>query len=462
MKPSLPLSKGIAYAIGQLGWSLTIGLVVNYLIYFYLPPEEARLPELIPSYYLFGFISIIGLITMGGRFIDAITDPWIATLSDRSTARLGRRISFMARGGLPMVVLMLLLYTPPSATPGAVNVIWLAATLFLFYLFYTVYVTPYFALIAELGHTPRERLNLSTYISLTFFLGTALASQAPMLFPIFEAAGFERIVSIRITFALLGLISLVCLYVPVFTIDEKKYSSGKPSTVPMLESLRLTFRNRNFMPFVLSDLVYWISMTILQTALIYYVIVLLRQQEQFYSVLFIIMAVVSFACYPAVNIIGHRVGKKKLMIAGFVIFAMVFGATSLFGLPWVPLSLQTQGYLLVIIGGLPLAIFGILPNAIVADIAEHDALKTGSHREGIYYGARTFMQKIGQMLAMLIFTSLLVLGRDVGDDLGVRISGLVAAFFCLGGLYLFTRYNEKKVLSETVEMQGKARASKQG
>lgn len=455
MKPSLPLSKGIAYAIGQLGWSLTLGLVVNYLIYFYLPPADARLPELIPSFYLFGFISIIGLITMGGRLIDAVTDPWIATLSDRSTAKRGRRISFMAKGGLPMVVMMILLFMPPSGDPGALNVIWLSVTLFLFYLFYTIYVTPYFALIAELGHTPQEKLNLSTYISLTFFLGTALASQAPMLFPIFEGAGMDRIASIRVTFALFGLLSLICLYVPVFTIDEKKYSTGVPSTVPMLESLKLTFRNRNFLPFALSDMVYFLALTILQTALIYYVTVLLRQQEQFYSLLFIVMAVVSFACYPAVNLIARRTGKKKMILGSFILFSALFGLTSLFGLPWVPLSLTAQGYLLAVLGGLPLAAFGILPNAIVADIAEHDALKTGSHREGIYYGARTFMQKIGQMIAMLVFTSLLILGRDVGDDLGVRISGLVAAVFCLGGLYLFSRYDEKKVIEETKEMKRK-------
>ncbi len=452
MKPSLPLSKGIAYAVGQLGWSLTLGLVVNYLIYFYLPPAGARLPELIPSFYLFGFISIIGLITMGGRLIDAVTDPWIATLSDRSTAKRGRRISFMAKGGLPMVVMMVLLFMPPSGDPGALNVIWLSVTLFLFYLFYTIYVTPYFALIAELGHTPQEKLNLSTYISLTFFLGTALASQAPMLFPIFESAGMDRIASIRITFALLGLLSLICLYVPVLTIDEKKYSTGVPSTVPMLESLKLTFRNRNFLPFALSDMVYFLALTILQTALIYYVTVLLRQQEQFYSLLFIVMAVVSFACYPAVNLLARRTGKKKMIVGSFILFSAVFGLTSLFGLPWVPLSLTAQGYMLAVLGGLPLAAFGILPNAIVADIAEHDALKTGSHREGIYYGARTFMQKIGQMIAMLVFTSLLILGRDVGDDLGVRISGIIAAVFCLGGLYLFSRYDEKKVLEETAEM----------
>lgn len=171
-KPSLPFSLQMAYAVGQLGWSLVMGIIANYLIYFYLPPQDSGLPQVIPDRAFFGFISIIGLVTMGGRLVDAVTDPYIATLSDRSHAPMGRRISFMARGGLPMVLFMILIFSPPAILSSGGSILWLAVTLSLYYIFYTVYVTPYFALIAELGHTPRERLNLSTYISFTFFLGT--------------------------------------------------------------------------------------------------------------------------------------------------------------------------------------------------------------------------------------------------------------------------------------------------
>lgn len=452
-KPSLPFSLQMAYAVGQLGWSLVMGIIANYLIYFYMPPREAGLPQVIPDIAIFGFISIIGLITMGGRLLDAITDPWIATLSDASPSPKGRRISFMAKGGLPMVISMILVFSPPKALSGNATILYLAIVLCAYYIFYTVYVTPYFALIPELGHTPKERLNLSTYISFTFFLGTAISSQAPLFFSIFANLGLQRVSAVRLTFALMGLLALICLYMPVIFINEREYSSSKPSSASVLESLRLTFKNPNFLPFALSDLIYFLSLTILQSGLLYYVTVLLHQPEPFYSTLFITMAIGSFFFYPLVNLLGGKIGKKFLVQLAFIIFSLTFLSTAFLGLSWVPLSPVFQGFLVAALAFFPLAAFGILPNAIVADIAEHDALRTGSHREAIYYGARTFMQKLGQMLAMLIFTSLLLLGRDVGQDLGIRLTGPVAFVFCIIGLLLFSLYNEKRVLLESAKMK---------
>jgi len=54
----------------------------------------------------------------------------------------------------------------------------------------------------------------------------------------------------------------------------------------------------------------------------------------------------------------------------------------------------------------------------------------------------------------------LVLGRDVGNDLGLRLSGLVAGVLCLGGLYLFNRYDEKQVLLETEQMKAEQEGAK--
>ncbi len=454
MKPTLPLSRAVSYAIGQFGWALVIGIIINYLVYFYLPPSGAGLPRLIPEYYFLGFVSIIGLITMGGRFLDAITDPWIASLSDRTSSRFGRRTVFMASGGLPMVILMFLVYFPPHSEPSIGNLTWLAVTVLLFYVAFTTYNVPYTALIAELGHNPRERLNLCTYISVTYFMGMVVAAQAPILFGAFEEAFvISRVEAVQLTFGLLGLIALVCLYIPVFLVNENKYSLGEPTSVPLKESLRLTFSNRQFIFFTVSDLVYWIFMTILQTGLIYYVTVLLRQPEDFYSFLFILLMGGSFVCYPLVNLVAKRVGKKPVLLFSLVLFALSLLLTSQSGQDWVPLPLHQQGYLLVALAFFPLAAFGILPNAIVADIAENDSLRTGSHREAIFFGARNFMMKLGQMIAMLIFTSLLVFGRDVGDDLGIRLTGLAGVCFCLLSLVFLKLYNEKKVLSESARLK---------
>jgi GPH family glycoside/pentoside/hexuronide:cation symporter len=121
---------------------------------------------------------------------------------------------------------------------------------------------------------------------------------------------------------------------------------------------------------------------------------------------------------------------------------------------WLPIPKVAQGYIVVLVAAIPMAILGILPNAILADIAELDALKTGSQREGLFYAGRTLMQKMGQTLGILIFSSLLLLGRDTSNPTGIRATGPAAAFFCLVAIYLFSKYKEKETLEEIDRIKG--------
>jgi Na+/melibiose symporter-like transporter len=101
---------------------------------------------------------------------------------------------------------------------------------------------------------------------------------------------------------------------------------------------------------------------------------------------------------------------------------------------------------MVILAAFPMAVFGIMPNAIVGDLAESDGMVTGNYKAGTFYGARALMMKLGISLANLIFPSLLLLGKSVGNSLGIRLTAVSAFVFCLAGLLLFLRYREKKVL----------------
>jgi len=101
----------------------------------------------------------------------------------------------------------------------------------------------------------------------------------------------------------------------------------------------------------------------------------------------------------------------------------------------------------------PLAFLSVLPNAVLADIAEHDALKSGERKEGMFFAARTLMQKFGQTFGILIFAMLTTFGKDPGNDLGIRLSGVAGFVLCLGAGLVFIRYNEKKLMKETTELQ---------
>ena len=454
MESHLTKRLALSYALGQLGWSLLSGIVSTYLIFYYIPTTISGIPVAIPQVQFFGFLTIIGLIMMAGRFFDAITDPWIATLSDRSAHKRGRRISFMQRSALPFALFTFLVFLHPVASISWWNVVALTINLLLFYLFLTMYVTPFFALLTQLGQTSKERLNLSTYISITWFLGFAIASQAPLLWGMFEGMGYDKVVSMRLAFAILSLLGLLFLLIPVIMIDERKLRPVQPSQIKMMDSIKATFRNSYFKIFVFSDLVYWVAITIFQSALIYYVTVLLSLPEDTTGTLLVLLGLGSFIFYVPVNLLSTRFGKKSLMIVAFILFVVTYFYGAFLG--QLPMVNMTQAYILVGLGMFPMAVFGILPNAMVADIAQVDAIQTGVAREAMFFGTRTFMSKMGQMISMLVISALLLIKRNGSNEIGIRLTAIAAAIFCFFGLVLLLFYNEKAIQTILEKDQTKA------
>lgn len=446
---SLPLSKQIFYAIGQLGWSTLINIVNLQLVYFYIPPEGSGIPIFISQIVFLAVLNTLTLIAASGRILDAVTDPFIANLSDRWKGKRGRRIPFLLAGAVPAGLFCFLMFMPWSDTPGGLNIIALIVMQSLFYISLTVYVTPYFALLPELGHSADERLNLSTWISITYALGIVLASQIPVIAAaIMGAFGIgDKVLGLQIAIGLIAAVAVLLMLVPALTIDETTYSSGGSSEIPLMSALRHTFANRQFRYYVVADFAYFSGLTIIMTGLLYYITVLLELPEAMMAILLPLMLIGSFLFYPAVNILAKKVGKKPLVVGAFLAMSVFFMMNFFLGkLPW---SNTAQAYMITLSFAVPIAFLGILPNAVLADIAEYDAIDSGISQEGMFFAARTLMQKFGQTMGVFIFAAMTSLGKDPGDDLGIRLTGVIGSLLCLfAGLY-FMKYDEKAVLEIT-------------
>lgn len=458
---SLPAKLQFTYAMGQLGWSTLANVIGIQLVYFYIPPENAQLPYLITQATFWGIFNAISLIAASGRLWDAITDPLIAHFSDHSRHKKGRRIPFLLYGSFPAALFCALMFFPPHKTISFVNLIWLILMQTLFYLFLTVYVTPYFALIAELGHNAQERLNLSTWISITYALGIIVAAQTPALATFLEKTWQISVLSaFQIAVALMCLFAFLLMLLPPLTIEEKKYCEATPSEMPLFEALKKTFRNKNFVFYVIADFAYFAALSIIMTGLLYYTTVLLFPQDQakgkeIIGILLALMVVVSFLFYPIVNILAKKIGKKILVVLSLIFYSFVFAQVWYLGTPVFDnlLSRDLQAYLLIILAAIPISFLGILPNAILADIAENDALKTGIRQEGMYFAGRTLMQKFGQTFGVLVFAILTIFGKDPGNDLGIRLSGIVGFLLAFSAGVIFTQYKEKELLTETAKLE---------
>jgi Na+/melibiose symporter-like transporter len=334
-----------------------------------------------------------------------------------------------------------LVFWSPVTKTSWINAVFLFFMVMAYYLSITAYCTPYNALIPELGHTQQERLNISTVISFTFIAGTAMAYLAPMIWGAFIPA-FGRVGAIRITFTGMAVIAFFCMLVPVFTIHEKDYVNTVPTNDTAFRSLAATFGNGEFRKFVASDILYWIALTMFQTGLPFFVTSLLKLPETMTTLYFVGMTALSLVFYIPINKLAPRLGKKKLILIAFAIFGCSYFYTGFMGR--IPVISPTiQGLILTVVAALPMAIFGILPQAVVADIAQSDANTSGTNREGMFYAARTFAFKLGQSLAMLIFTAVSTIGTQTG--LGYRIAAFGAALFCLLGGVVFAFYNERRI-----------------
>lgn len=149
-----PLAKKLAFGAGSLGWSLASYAAGNLLAYFYMPPGTGGTALFPPRVYqgaVLGVFTVLGVVMGLGRVFDAVTDPLVASWSDRSRARLGRRVSFMAVAALPFALFSVLVFVPVTGGVSLANAVWLGVAVFLFYVFMTMYIIPHYALLSELG-----------------------------------------------------------------------------------------------------------------------------------------------------------------------------------------------------------------------------------------------------------------------------------------------------------------------
>jgi GPH family glycoside/pentoside/hexuronide:cation symporter len=441
----LPLRKQIAYASGMMGWSIMTNLIIVMLPYFYLPPSNAGLIAFVPQLMILGVLNIMSVILASGRFIDAVFDPFIASLSDKSDNPKGRRIPFMRFAILPAVLFCCLTFYPLIRAENIKNAYWLIFTLIGFFTSATTYIIPYNALLPEMTDTAADKVKLSSLQQIGFVAGMILSAFvnnfADLIQHHFHTV--NRDIALQYTiWALSGFAGLVML-IPVFTINERKYSDSKPSQIPLWAAVRKTFANSNFKYYLISDFSFYMALSIISSGLLFFITALLGLKEAEGGLLMGIMVIVSVMFYPLITFLSIRFGKKPLVLLSFGILSLIF--VTIYFLGKFPFSPHAQIYTMVICAAFPLAALGILPNAILADIAQLDAEETGQNQEGMYFAVKYLFVKLGQTLGIALFAFLTIYGKDPGNDYGLRLNGICGFVLCLLALIFFTRFKEKKI-----------------
>ena len=488
MKKRLTKKQMIIFSVGQFGWSLLGGIISAWLVTFFMPTAaDAALGAtqyIRGGLVIGGFLTIIGLITALSRIFDAVTDPLIASLSDRSTNPRGRRIPFMQLAAIPFAVVTMLLFCIDFGAGSWANILWVSVMIVLFYLFMTMYCTPYNALISEFGQNQEDRMFISTAISFTYLFGTLFA-YVPFVIAGASADGPKLVTSLlenmgmtatqayawsfRVCFIFLSVIACVAMLLPAFLLKETEFVTPKPSNENVFKSLTSTFKNKDFRVFAGSDIMYWVGLTMFQTGLPFFVKVSMGFDAGMVMLFMGGMSILAAVFYPFVTKFVKKWGKKKLVIAGFLGLAVCYAITAVSSIPgFLPKEGGANGLswafgvAIMVLSALPMALLGIIPQSIVADVAEAEAVTTGQNREGMFFAARTFAMKFGQSLAMILFTSFALIGghEQLGEiypaKTGMLIAAIAAVVFCVLGAVILFFYREKKVMKTIAKEEDKA------
>ena len=457
MTKVLPKRKMYRYCLADIAKGLFTGMISNYLLYFFQPTTKSGLPQLLPDNKLLGYITIMALITAIGKVVDAVTDPIVASLSDKCTHKAGRRMPFLRYSAIPYALSVLLIFYAPFKAGSAANAIWVGFFLITYYTAYTFFFIPRNALVPEI--IPDTKVRVGYYgISTAFFMGSSSFMYAATLFvDILKKAGLTPLWAWRSVFTVFATIGITCLLLSAYAFNEKDYveENTKPKE-SILKSFALVFRNKEFVIFTAGDLFSGVSMAFFQTAMLYYITMLLNVPESQSFLVMLAAIVVAICLFPLIIRISRKFNKKMPLVLASIIFTIVFGIIY-FGDKLAALAPGNELYVGLAVGvivAFPFAAINILPQSIISDIIQRDSIENGVNREGIFSAVKTFIEKVASAIAMMGVSSILAIGAASGESvslLGVKLTGVFAGGFSLLSLIFFMFYNDKKVVASIEE-----------
>jgi len=332
---------------------------------------------------------------MVGKLWDAVTDPMMGFISDRTRTRWGRRRPYLLFGAVPLALTMWFFFTNPHIGSQAWLTIWAAIALCALNTAYTVVNIPYSSLTPELTKDYHERSSLNGFRFGFAVIGTILGAGAVL--PLVGIFGADRSSGFSFMGAILGFLMAASTLVTFFSVHEPDHSHEPKPTEKFFPTFLAVFRNK---PYVILLLTYALNLTALnfvQGILVYYFKYIYRD-EALTTLAMILLLVTAMVCIPVSVKVSKRIGKKRTYQICFAILASACLVIYFLG------HRLGSGFFLamMVYAGIGIGFGYVAPWAMVPDTIEFDAVRTGNRKEGAFYGMWTFTSKVGTSLAIAL------------------------------------------------------------
>jgi GPH family glycoside/pentoside/hexuronide:cation symporter len=375
----LSLWTKVAYAMGDLSNSVGPGTIVPFWYFFFLTDVAHLNPAL------------AGVTVLIGGIWDAINDPLVGLLSDRTRTRWGRRRPYLLFGALPYGVTFALMWIVPPIQNQVVLSLYFALVYILFDTAVTAVSCPYYALTPELTLDHDERTSLTTCRMFVSIVTGLMAAVGFAL--VFDATADEQS-----AFLVMGVICAF-LFVPTILVsffgtrERPEFQIVPPP--PPREVLRFVMHNREWWYTLGMRLASWMPVDSASAVFVYYLIYWLQMDEMGASLVQAVILASAVVCLPLILWMARRWEKKTSFIISMASWAVVMLGTLL-----IPRGAKPLAYVIAFLVGPGVSAAHVLPAAMSADALEVDELASGTRQEGIYSGFEVFIRKLSTKLVL--------------------------------------------------------------
>lgn len=367
-------------------------------------------------------MGLAGLLVVISKIYDAILDPIIGVVSDRTKTRWGRHRPYLFGGGLLSAVSLILLFNVPQTLHGPALVAFVCFSLLLFSTAYTLFRIPYLALGRSITQDFNERSRLITFSVYGSSLGGLAAnSAAPYLLAQLgsDRAGHGAVAWIlAVLIAIGGIVSFWLIDTEAAEVDgdgiavAREHISFREAGIALRE-------NQPFQYLIGFKVLMFTGLTLHGAAVPYYTRYVLRASDVSLSSIFLSQMIAMMASQILWVRVAGRIGRRNgLMIASLMQICAMFCWYLIpadHPTPWIQILAAFQG---ICGGGI---FFGLY--TVLTDTMDHSRKNAdGAGREGVLAGVFVMVEKATAALGMFVFSTILgLVGYVSAKDATVTI-----------------------------------------
>jgi glycoside/pentoside/hexuronide:cation symporter, GPH family len=321
---------------------------------------------------------------------NAINNPALGYLSDRTRTRWGRRIPYVLFGGLPYAVAFALIFTAPF--DGRDNplglLVYFGAMIVIWEGIYTGLATGYYGLLPEMFGTYRERTDVAAKMNIFQTIALVLGAAMPPLLA--QMLGWSGMASV------LAVISVIAIYLGYPALFERP-DLRTDTSFPLGAALKATFLNRSYLTAAGAQAMRFFATGTLQAGILFYLKYSLKVEEGLATVILgIAFLVAMLSLYPWRNWVANKLDSRRtLMLANAV---MILGIVPMGFSPNIAFT-----YVAAVVIGIGLGGLILIGDVIITEVIDEDEVKTGHQRAGMYFGMSGFLITLSGLLVSSAF-----------------------------------------------------------